>query len=253
MSETNTELLRYEAAKLQQESRLEMQRLLGDSPEGRAFLLDLRRAELTAEGIALFAPWMADKNTGKVPVGVALALLEVAKGIGCSPILLARSAYQVHGRIAFSAEAQIAIARSVGAIRSIDWTETKDGVICEAILPDGRKVSHSLTFAECAGFRSEAWKATPKLMIRYRSASYLLRLHTSVSLGLGQSAEEMRDVIDAEPVAERVSVGPAKTAAEKVADDPWFPPDVEEAPAEKAVERQADAPTTGRRRRGGGE
>lgn len=150
-------------------------------------------------------------------IAFAVQLLAFARAMQVPAAILARDAYVVKGRVAFSTSFLIARVNSSPAVRSpIDWTITGSGpslsVTAYATDAGGvvREVTITMEQARAWGWGNTApWKADPALMLRYRTAAQLIRLYFSASifgLGSGPTAEElrdMRDVIDgtSEPVA----------------------------------------------------
>lgn len=225
MSEqTDTTALELRRLSLE-EKRIENERRSMRTPEEAAFDVAIRQATTLADSPVLFYDearlrdvFNNDRNAYRNErIAFATQLLAFAAAMQVPLPILARDAYVVKGRVAFSTSFLIARVNSSPAIRSpIDWTITGSGpslsVTAYATDAGGvvREVTITMEQARAWGWGNTApWKADPALMLRYRTAAQLIRLYFSASifgLGSGPTAEElrdMRDVIDgtSEPVA----------------------------------------------------
>lgn len=175
-----------------------------------------RLAEVMA-GSQLIPPHLR----GKVDdVFVALAM---ADQMGENPVVVMQNIYVVSGRAGWSASYMIAKANRSGVFKGrIDWRVTGKGddlaVTAFATLADsGQKVEMTATSAMA---RDEGWtknakyKSMPEVMLRYRSATLLIRMYAA-DVMLGMHTDVELETIQAEP-AGSVSQAP-RTAARTIA------------------------------------
>lgn len=145
------------------------------------------------------------------PASVLIALA-MARRLREDPFVVLQSVHVIHGKPGFSAQYVIARANLSGVFRGpIRFEETGAGptlaVTAWAELADsGERVEFevSLQMAKDEGWtKNSKYQSMPKLMLRYRAATFLVRLYApQVMLGM-QTAEELRDVIDADDVDRR--------------------------------------------------
>jgi hypothetical protein len=131
---------------------------------------------------------------------VTIALL-MARRLNEDPLIVMQNIHVIHGRAGWAAQYIIARANRSGVFKSrINWrTEGKgDGlaVTAFATVEDGSEVSFTVPMQMA---RDEGWtknskyKSMPELMLRYRSASFLVRLYApEVMLGI-PTIEEVED------------------------------------------------------------
>lgn len=143
---------------------------------------------------------------GKLP-DVAIALL-MAKRLNEDPLIVMQNIYIVSGKAGWSAQYIIARANRSGIFRGrINWRETGADqnleITAYATLADtGEEIAMtaSMKMARDEGWTSNAkYKSMPQVMLRYRSATLLVRLYApEVMLGI-QTVEEIEDVEAATP------------------------------------------------------
>jgi len=154
-----------------------------------------------------------DHLRGKV-ADVTIALL-MARRLGEDPLIIMQSMFVVHGKAGWSAQYVIGRANRSGVFRGrISWRVQGEGdsleVTAYAVLADtGEEVSFevSMAMAHAEGWstrKGNKYGSLPHLMLRYRSAVYLVRLYCpEVMLGIPTS-DEIEDVgvavVDAEVV-----------------------------------------------------
>lgn len=137
---------------------------------------------------------------GNVPdVAIGLAM---AHASGENPLLTLQQMYNIRGKAGWSATWYIARANRSGIFAGpISWVERGKGAALEveayAVLAAmGERVSYTVSMQTA---KDEGWTKNPKyqtmpsLMLRYRSATILVRLYAPEIL-LGHTADELEDV-----------------------------------------------------------
>jgi hypothetical protein len=166
---------------------------------------------------ALLPPHMR----GKVDdITLALAM---ARAMGENPIIVLQSIYVVSGRAGWSASYVIARANGSGKFRGpLQWTEQGRGddlaVTCFATVAEtGDRVESTVSMATA---RAENWTKNPKyrtmpdLMLRYRSATRLVRLYApEVLMGLAERYELVDGDRDVDPVPVEYVVDPPSSSS----------------------------------------
>lgn len=130
--------------------------------------------------------------------------LDMANRMGASPMEIMQNIYVVHGTPGFSAKYAIAMANRSGVFKGpIHYEERGSGASLEVeayaiVRETGQRVSFTASMAMA---RAEKWDTNPKYkgplaatMLRYRSATLLIRTTCpEVLLGM-QTADEVEDV-----------------------------------------------------------
>jgi len=137
--------------------------------------------------------------------------LTIAEAMNENPLTVLQNIHVVKGKAGFSAQFMIARANASGIFKGrIGWREKGQGdtlsITAYAILADtGEEISFT---ADMAMAKAEGWTSNPKyksmgpLMLRYRSATFLVRLYAPDVMFGYQTAEEVDDVVAAgSPVA----------------------------------------------------
>jgi hypothetical protein len=129
--------------------------------------------------------------------------LHMAIRMGVEPFMFMQNTYIVHGRPGMESKLAIALVNTRGPFEGqieYEYTGSGDSRSCRAFAKHKTtgKVCESVVsvaMAKNAGwFKNENWKTLTDLMLGYRSAMYLARLHCpEVLMGL-QTVEEIRDV-----------------------------------------------------------
>lgn len=220
------------------------------SPGDVAFTTEMRQAKALAA--SPFLPETVgqykdkDGNTltnHEARSGAALGVMRFARLLDVDPYVLAQQVYVVHGRVGFSTSFLIGLVNNRGGLkRAIAWEIKGEGaklsVTCSAVGADGveRAETVSMDDANRWGWPQkpgQAWKADPALMLRYRSAAKLIRLHFSDAVLGFSTVEEIQDSprIDVTPRATEMRAGlaalglPARQIVEQI-------PPVESAPTD---------------------
>lgn len=128
--------------------------------------------------------------------------LKLAKTMGEDPLVVLQNIHIVSGKAGFSAQYMIARANAAGIFKGrIDWridrTPGNLAVTAFATLKDtGQEVSVTcdMAMAKAEGWdKNPKYRSMPEVMLRYRSATFLVRFYApDVMLGY-QTAEEVTD------------------------------------------------------------
>lgn len=128
--------------------------------------------------------------------------LHMAKKMNEDPLMVMQNIYIVSGKAGWSAQFMIGRANRSGLFKDqITWETTGDGaalsVTAKATLQNGAEIhaTASMAMANAEGWTKNAkYKSMPEHMLRYRSATFLIRLYApEVMLGL-PTADENEDV-----------------------------------------------------------
>lgn len=218
-----------------------------DTPAGLAHAKEL--ADTMARAELLIPPHLRNK-----PADILLAL-SMAQLLGMPPLVTMQAIYVLNGKPSWSAAFVIALANRSGVFRGpIDWREEGQGesfaVTAYATLAgeDAREVAYkvSMQMARAEGWtRNSKYQSMPSLMLRYRSATLLVRLYApEVLMGL-HTREELEDVQaakGAEP-AEFVVEEPQRAAPAPVAQleqRQAEPPAPKSEPKKRATKQEAE-------------
>ncbi len=177
----------------------EQPRQLSERREGYAIMKD--KARLFA--MSPLIPESLRGNNYDVAVANCLIALELASVMNEAPLVVMQNIHIVKGKAGFAAQYMIARANSSGVFKGrIGWRIKGQGeslsVTAYATLADtGEEVSFT---ADMAMAKAEGWTSNPKyrtmpeLMLRYRSATFLVRLYApDVMLGY-HTSEEYEDI-----------------------------------------------------------
>lgn len=170
-----------------------------------AMLMDTAKFEHTwriAEGFSRST--MVPESFQKQPANCFVAL-QMALRLGVDPFMFLQSCYIVHGKPGIEAKLAIALANKSGLFTGpitykLEGEKMNRSCTAEAII----KVTGELVSATCTmqiakdeGWidkKGSKWKTMPDLMLQYRSAMFLLRLHCPEVLLGCQSREELEDL-----------------------------------------------------------
>lgn len=175
---------------------------------GKDFAMGQRMANLLASSKIVPKTFQGD-------IASSLIALNMAQRMGADPLQVMQSMYIVYGKPSFSSAFLIACFNQCGRFTPIKYEfsgeEGTDDWGCRAYTTEkstgevikGVKVTIGMAKAEGwwskkdkEGRETSKWQTMPELMLRYRSASFLIR-STAPEISLGfQSVEEVRDVID---------------------------------------------------------
>ena len=136
-----------------------------------------------------------------------MTALMMAQQLKVNPLLCLQNMHFIHGNASFSASFSIALANERGPfVGPLTWdVKGKDAdlsVTCKAVLKTtGEVVSTTVDMATAtkAGWtKNQIYKTMPAQMLRYRSATWLIRLYCPEVLCGLQSMDEIIDVTPAE-------------------------------------------------------
>ncbi len=176
------------------------------TPEGERFALRQRQARMFA--MSPLVPEHLRKGTEQQAIANCWIALTLAEAMGEVPLIVMQNIHVVNGKAGFASQYMIARANSSGIFKGrIDWRIERDdpanlSVTAYAFLREtGQEVSVTcdMKMAKAEGWTKNAkYQTMPEVMLRYRSAAFLVRFYApDVMLGY-QTAEEVDDVVAAE-------------------------------------------------------
>lgn len=172
------------------------------SPEAERFQLRQRQARMFS--MSPLIPDHLRKGTPEQAMANCYIALTLAEAMGEVPLIVMQNIHVVSGKAGFSSQYMIARANSAGVFKGrIDWRIDKSdrnnlSVTAYAVLKDtGQEVAVTCDMAMA---KAEGWTKNPKystmpeVMLRYRSAAFLVRFYApDVMLGY-HTVEEVQDV-----------------------------------------------------------
>lgn len=202
-------------------------------------------------GMSPLVPEHLRKGGPEAATANGVLVLNMAERLGEDPLTVAQNIYFVNGAPGWNATYMISKANQFGVFQNpIDWDITGSGddlkVTAYGVLAATEKrveVTASMEMAKAEGWtRNAKYKSMPEQMLRYRSATMLIRLYCpQVMVGVPSVVElddnQFRDVTPTEPAnvqeAEILSALPA---------EPEEPKEVKPKPAAKKVDRTPPPP-----------
>jgi hypothetical protein len=166
------------------------------------FGLQQRQARMFA--LSPLVPEHLRKGSEESAIANCYIALKLAEVMGEAPLVVMQNIHVVKGKAGFAAQYMIARANNSGVFRGrIDWRINRDDpknlsvTAWAALRETGEEVSFTCDMAMA---KAEGWTSNPKytsmpeLMLRYRSATFLVRLYApDVMLGY-QTVEEVSDM-----------------------------------------------------------
>ena len=198
-------------------------------------------------------------TTFKGDVGACLIALNMANRMGADPLQVMQSLYIVHGKPSFSSAFLIACFNQSGRYTAIRYRmsgeRNTDSWGCTAITTERSTgeaiegVTVTIGMAKAEGWYTKTgskWKTMPELMLRYRSAAFLIRsVAPEIALGF-QTTEEVIDITDKVQVVSNRSLTDIARAAveeqqpvEEVVDEQPAAVETAEQPSEQPSEQPA--------------
>ena len=173
-------------------------------PNGDTERFNLMQREAKIFAYSPLIPEHLRKGGETTAIANCYIALKLAKTMGEDPLVVLQNIHIVSGKAGFSAQYMIARANSSGVFKGrIDWRIDRSNsanlsVTAFAVLKDtGQEVSVTCDMAMA---QAEQWtknpkyKSMPEVMLRYRSATFLVRFYApDVMLGY-QTAEEVTDI-----------------------------------------------------------
>lgn len=198
---------------VEQEAPQRRQLVVSDD-SGFANILDTAKFEHLQRVAGVFAACdlVPDHFKGKLPN--CIIATQMAIRLGVDPLAFMQNSYIVSGKCGIETKLATSLLNASGLIRGVIRYEITGSVQdktlkCVASCVDratGEEVSHTLDWADVSANEwntKPAWKKDPRLMIQYRAAMRLIRLHyPGVILGL-YAKEELEDMstVDGEIVS----------------------------------------------------
>lgn len=198
-------------------------------------------------------------TTFKGDVGACLIALNMANRMGADPLQVMQSLYIVHGKPSFSSAFLIACFNQSGRYTAIRYRMSgerdTDSWGCTAITTERSTgeaiegVTVTIGMAKAEGWYTKTgskWQTMPELMLRYRSAAFLIRsVAPEIALGF-QTTEEAIDITDKVQVVSNRSLTDIARAAveeqqpvEEVVDEQPAAVETAEQPSEQPSEQPA--------------
>ena len=172
--------------------------------------------------------------------------LTMAQAMGENPLTVLQNIHIVKGKAGFSAQFMIARANASGVFSGrINWRMTGAGdTLCAEAFATLAETGEEVSFpVDMAMAKAEGWTSNPKyksvphLMLRYRSATFLVRLYAPDVMFGYQTAEEVQDMA----YAEAAPTVPALTS-DMLRQQASAAPAIEDADASEIIEEgRADA------------
>lgn len=180
------------------------------SAEAERFSLMQRQARMFA--MSPLIPEALRKGSPEQAMANCYIAMSIADRMGEDRMTVMQNIHIIHGTAGFKSSYMIARANASGKFsEEIDWEEEETGgnlkvTAFATLAKTGRRVEMSvdMAMAKAEGWSSnKKYQTMPKVMLRYRSAAFLIRLYApEVMLG-HQTADELEDVrYAAAPVAQ---------------------------------------------------
>lgn len=225
------------------------------TPEGERFALRQRQAKMFA--MSPLVPEHLRKGSAEQAIANCWIALTLAEAMGEVPLIVMQNIHIVNGKAGFASQYMIARANNSGIFKGrIDWRIDRGNaenlaVTAFATLKEtGTEVSVTcdMKMARAEGWTKNAKYTTmPEVMLRYRSAAFLVRFYApDVMLGY-QTSEEIEDVVlaarpAAEPLTSKMlidqSQSPADEPAAEIVDEETGEITVEDEQPEVEEDRQ---------------
>ena len=139
-------------------------------------------------------------------IGNCAIAVEMAHRLNMSPIMVMQNMYIVHGRPAWSSQFMIAAFNSCGRFEPIHYetvgkkgtdsygmkalsADLRTGVVLEGPVVDIQMAKDEGWY----GKKGSKWQTMPDLMLRYRSATFLIRT-TAPEISMGLTKDEVEDI-----------------------------------------------------------
>lgn len=144
------------------------------------------------------------KQGGRDKTADCFVVIDLAMRLGIDVYLAFQQCYVVQGQPGMGGQLVISLANRSDAINGrIHFEMTGEGasLACRAYATDdtGAEIECTvpLSMAAKSGWKSQLWKSNPELMLKYRSATYLVRTHCPEVLCGMPTDDELRDIVGA--------------------------------------------------------
>lgn len=178
-------------------------------PSPEEVLFELRQREAGVYAASPLIPAHLREGGAAVAKANCMIVMEMAKLLDESPLTVMQNIYMVKGKAGWNATYMIARANKSGIFKDpIDWDVSGAGdslkVTCYAtVKATGKRVEATadMEMAKAEGWTSNSkYKSMPVQMLKYRSATFLVRCYCpQVMLGM-QTSDEIEDVRAADVV-----------------------------------------------------
>lgn len=203
-------------------------------------------------GMSPLVPQHLRKDGSEAATANGVLILNMAERLGEDPLTVAQNIYFVNGSPGWNATYMISKANQFGVFENpIDWEVSGAGdalkVSAHGVLSATGKrveVTASMEMAKAEGWtRNSKYKSMPEQMLRYRSATMLIRLYCpEVMVGVPSVVElddsQFRDVT---PTAESANFQEAEILS-ALPDEPEEPKEKKAKPAPQKVDRTPPKP-----------
>jgi len=161
---------------------------------------ELARRKAIAMSRCTFVP---KEYIGDDGIANCMVALNMAERMQADPLMIAQNLHVIHGKPGWSAQFLIGCFNSCGRFTAIRYRFNDAGDACTATttekatgeLIEGTTIT--MDMAEAEGWTKKAgskWKTMPEQMLKYRSATFLIRA-TSPEIGLGlYTQDELSDI-----------------------------------------------------------
>lgn len=191
---------------------------INETPEAQHFGLMQRQARMFA--MSPLVPQHLRNGTPEQAMANCYIAMTIADRMGEDRMTVMQNIHIVHGTAGFKAQYMIARANSSGVFRDgIDWEISGEGqglsvTAFATLAKTGKRVeiTCSMAMAKAEGWtKNSKYQTMPEVMLRYRSATFLVRMYApQVMLGY-QTVEEVQDTAIA--ILPEPTERPALTAA----------------------------------------
>lgn len=150
-------------------------------------------------------------------IGNAIIALEVSQRLRASPLMIMQNLYIVHGKPAWSSQMVIAALQACGRYEPLTFnmvgephTDRWGCYVTTTVKATGETIQGptiTIAMSKAEGWyqkNGSKWKTLPELMLRYRAASWFGRQYAPDILMGMQTVDEVKDVIDLNPVTGEV-------------------------------------------------
>lgn len=162
---------------------------------------ELRQREAKLLAASNLVPKQYQGNVADIVVAI-----NMAQRMNADPLMVMQSLHIIQGKPGWASQFLIASFNACGRFSAIRYEFNENADECVAVTSElatgdeirGPKVTLEMAKAEGWATKSGSkWKTMPELMLRYRSAAFLIRT-TAPEIGLGyHTTDEIKDINDA--------------------------------------------------------